>query len=201
MDNSNLVWSETAVQKADRERLNGHGGAVVWLTGLSGSGKSTLASAVDQRLHKHGVRSYVLDGDNVRHGLCNDLGFSAQDRSENIRRVAEVARLFSDAGMLVLAAFISPFKQDRDKLRNLFEPGVFYEVHCNCPLDVCEQRDVKGLYKRARAGLLQEFTGVSSPYEEPLNPDCTIDTASLTLEQSVDHILDLLHERSVLRRS
>lgn len=186
------------MQREHRERLNAHRSAILWFTGLSGAGKSTLAHAVEQRLHARGVRTYVLDGDNVRHGLCGDLGFSDADRSENIRRVGEVAKLFVDAGVLVLTAFISPFRSDRDRVRSWVAPGDFLEIHCRCSVEVCEARDVKGLYKKARAGGVKDFTGISSPYEEPPAAELTADTAELDVEQCVDQVLDLLQERGIL---
>lgn len=194
----NVTWHEATVHRADRERMNGHRSTILWFTGLSGAGKSTLAHAVEQRLHEVGARTYVLDGDNVRHGLCGDLGFSDADRSENIRRIGEMAKLFVDAGTIVLTAFISPFRSDRDRVRNLVPPGDFLEVHCRCSVDVCEARDVKGLYKKARAGIVKDFTGISSPYEEPLAAELVVDTAELNLEQCVEKVLNLLRERGVL---
>lgn len=195
---TNVVWQEVTVHRADREHLNGHRSAVLWFTGLSGAGKSTLAHAVAKRLHDAAARTYVLDGDNVRHGLCGDLGFSAEDRSENIRRVGEVAKLFIDAGMIVLTAFISPFRSDRDRARSWMPDGDFLEIHCRCSVEVCESRDVKGLYKKARAGGVKDFTGVSSPYEEPLAAELVVDTGELPLEQCVEMVLNLLRERGIL---
>ena len=194
---TNVLWQDSGISRANRELMNGHRSAILWFTGLSGAGKSTMARAVEERLYAIGVRTYVLDGDNMRHGLCGDLGFSAKDRSENIRRVGEVAKLFVDAGILVLTAFISPFRFDRDKVREL-AAGDFIEIYCRCSLEVCEARDVKGLYKKARAGGVQNFTGISSPYEEPLSPELTIDTGSVSLEQCVDQVLALLRERGIL---
>lgn len=181
-----------SIDRRDRERQQAHRALAIWLTGLSGAGKSTLAAAVEQRLHLAGKRTYVLDGDSLRHGLCNDLGFSADDRTENIRRVGEVARLFVDAGVIVLSAFISPFQEDRDRVRALFAPGDFVEVHCDCALRVCEQRDVKGLYRKARAGLIEDFTGISSPYEPPLHPEVRVDTANESLDECVDQIVGVV---------
>jgi len=195
---SNVVWHEANVHRADREILNGHRSTILWFTGLSGAGKSTLAHAVEERLHQAGARTYVLDGDNVRHGLCGDLGFSAADRSENIRRIGEMAKLFVDAGIIVLTAFISPFRSDRDRVRALVPPGDFLEIHCRCSVDVCESRDVKGLYQKARAGIVKDFTGISSPYEEPLAAELVVDTAALDLEQCVELVLNLLRERGIL---
>lgn len=195
---ANVVWHEAKVKRADREAQNGHKGGVLWFTGLSGAGKSTLAHAVEERLHAQGVRTYVLDGDNVRHGLCGDLGFSEADRSENIRRIGEVAKLFIDAGVVVLTAFISPFRADRDRVRSWMAPGDFLEIHCRCSVEICEQRDVKGLYKKARAGGVKDFTGVSSPYEEPMAPELAVDTGTLELEQCVAMVFELLRECGML---
>jgi adenylylsulfate kinase len=194
----NVVWHEATVHRADRERLNAHRSTILWFTGLSGAGKSTLAHAVEQRLHDVAARTYVLDGDNVRHGLCGDLGFSDADRSENIRRVGEMAKLFVDAGLIVLTAFISPFRSDRDRVRSWVPTGDFLEIHCRCSVEVCETRDVKGLYKKARAGGVKDFTGISSPYEEPLSAELVVDTGELELEQCVEMVLNLLRERGIL---
>ncbi len=196
---SNVVWQEQKVNRQDRERLNGHGSVVLWFTGLSGSGKSTVAHAVEERLHGYRCRTIVLDGDNVRHGLCGDLGFSIDDRHENIRRIGEMAKLFLDAGVISLTAFISPMCSDRDRVRELIPEGEFLEIYCKCPIEVCEERDVKGLYRRARAGDIKDFTGISSPYEEPEKPELTIDTHELSLEESVEQVINLLRDRGVLR--
>ncbi len=196
---SNVVWHEGEVTRAMRERLNGHRGAVLWFTGLSGSGKSTLAHAVEGRLHAMGCRTFVLDGDNVRHGLCGDLGFSEEDRRENIRRVAEVAGLFAQAGVLTLTAFVSPFRRDRDQARALLGDD-FIEIFCDAPLAVCERRDVKGLYARARAGEIPDFTGISSPYETPVAPELRVPTGSAPLEDCVAMVVDCLERRGILRR-
>lgn len=190
-----LTWHKGAVDKADRYRLTGHRGGVVWLTGLSGSGKSTLASALDRRLNELQIRSYVLDGDNLRHGLNRDLGFSPEDRKENIRRVGEVAALFADAGLIAVAAFISPYAADRDMVRALLPAEAFMEVHVSCPLEVCESRDPKGLYRKARAGVIAEFTGVSSPYEPPQHPELTLATDRLTMEACVEELVAELRRR------
>ncbi len=194
----NVVWQNTVVQREQREQLNAHGSGILWFTGLSGAGKSTLAYAVEARLHALGVRTYVLDGDNVRHGLCGDLGFSAEDRTENIRRIGEMAKLFVDAGCVVLTAFISPFRSDRDRVRALVKEGDFLEIYCRCDLTVCEQRDVKGLYKKARSGEVKEFTGISSPYEAPLAPEMIVDTGQQDLELCVQQVLDALQARGTL---
>lgn len=171
---------------------------IIWLTGLSGAGKSTIANDLAQRLHDKGCRTYVLDGDNIRHGLNRDLGFSDYDRSENIRRIGEVARLFIDSGTITVAAFISPFQKDRDRVRALVAPGDFLEIYCRCPLDVCEKRDVKGLYKKARAGEITQFTGLTSAYEPPHNPELVLDTDQMGLDSSVHRILALLENRHVI---
>lgn len=190
--NKNIVWHQGRVARADRERQNGHRSSILWFTGLSGAGKSTLAHRVDEMLFSIGCRAYVFDGDNVRHGLCSDLGFSAEDRGENIRRIGEMSKLFIDAGVIALTAFISPFRRDRELVRSLVEPGDFIEVYCNAPLDVCEDRDVKGLYQRARSGHIPDFTGISSPYEEPERPEITVFTGRDSLDQCADQVLAYL---------
>ncbi|UJP06511.1 MAG: adenylyl-sulfate kinase [Nitrosomonas sp.] len=195
---SNIKWHSASITREKREEQNGHRACVLWFTGLSGSGKSTLAHAVEEKLHQHGCHTYVLDGDNVRHGLCSDLGFSINDRRENIRRIAEAAKLLTDAGIIAMTAFISPFRDDRERARNIFPPGDFIEIHCTAPLEVCESRDVKGLYQRARAGQVKEFTGISSPYEAPLNPELTVNTGNLPLETCVDQVLMMLRERKLI---
>lgn len=182
---ANVVWHHATVTRARREAQNGHRGAIIWFTGLSGAGKSTLAHAVEEHLHQMGCRTFVLDGDNVRHGLCGDLGFSATDRVENIRRVGEVAKLFMEAGVIVLTAFISPFREDRNKVRAMVQPGEFVEIYCQCPVEVCEQRDTKGLYKKARAGEIGQFTGISSPYEAPDMPELVVNTSERSLQDCV----------------
>jgi len=198
MKSSNTVWHHATVTRARREHLNGHKGALVWLTGLSGSGKSTLAHEVEEQLHQAGCRTFVLDGDNVRHGLCADLGFSDVARHENIRRVGEAAKLFVEAGVVVLTAFISPFQADRERVRNLMGMDDFIEIYCRCPVEVCEARDVKGLYKRARAGEIAHFTGITSPYEPPAEPELELQTSVLTLDESVEAVLALLRSRGVI---
>ena len=185
----NLVWHERRLGKADYRRRNGHPALLLWFTGLSGSGKSTLAHAVEEALFEQNVYTYLLDGDNVRHGLNRDLGFGAEDRQENIRRIGEVGKLFVDAGLVTLAAFISPFRSDRDRIREILAPGEFVEVYVKCDLATCEARDPKGLYKKARSGQVPEFTGISSPYEEPVNPELVIDTSRQSLEASVRQVL------------
>jgi adenylylsulfate kinase len=194
----NIYWHSATISRVDREKLNGHKSAILWFTGLSGAGKSTLAHAVEDRLYQLGARTYVLDGDNIRHGLCKDLGFSDADRTENIRRIGEVAKLFTDSGVMALTAFISPFRSDRDAVRELVEDGDFIEVYCKCDLDVCEERDVKGLYKKARAGEIPEFTGINSPYEEPLNAEIIVDTSAQSIEQSVEQVINALTKRNII---
>ena len=189
---TNITWHETTVTAEDREKLLNQKGCVIWFTGLSGSGKSTLANAVEQLLHQQRHHTYVLDGDNVRHGLNKNLGFSPEDREENIRRVGEVAKLFADAGTIVMTAFISPYRADRDQARALIADGRFVEVFVDCPLEVCEKRDTKGLYKKARAGEIKEFTGISAPYEPPLNPEVTINSAELSIEECAEAVVSVL---------
>ncbi|MCP4236398.1 MAG: adenylyl-sulfate kinase [Aestuariibacter sp.] len=172
---SNVVWHHATVTRERREKLNQHRGSVFWFTGLSGSGKSTLAHAVEEKLHQKGYRTFVLDGDNVRHGLCADLSFSDEDRKENIRRIGQMSKLYVEAGIIVLTAFISPFRADRENVRKICG-GDFHEIYCKCSLEVCEERDVKGLYKRARAGEIPDFTGISSPYEAPESAELEINT-------------------------
>jgi adenylylsulfate kinase len=195
---SNTVWHHATVTRQRREQQNGHRSAVVWFTGLSGSGKSTLAHAVEERLHQLGCRTFVLDGDNVRHGLCSNLGFSIDDRRENIRRIAEAAKLMTEAGVIAMTAFISPFRVDRERARSLFPHGDFIEIYCDAPLNICESRDVKGLYARARAGEVKEFTGISSPYEPPEKPEMVVDTGGQPLETCVDQVLAMLRLRGVV---
>lgn len=194
----NVVWHDASVTRVRREQLNGHRGVAVWFTGLSGSGKSTIAHLVEERLHQRGCRTYTLDGDNVRHGLCSDLGFSEQDRTENIRRIAEMVRLFLDAGTIALTAFISPLREHRELVRQLVGPDCFVEVYCACPIEVCEQRDVKGLYRRARAGEITEFTGISAPYEAPLEPDLVVHTHHMPIEECAEQVVRRLRERGVI---
>lgn len=193
----NIVWHHATVTRERREQMNGHRGTILWFTGLSGSGKSTLAHAVEEHLHQMGVHTFVFDGDNVRHGLCGDLGFSADDRKENIRRIGEMAKLFVESGMIALTAFISPYRTDRDRVRELVREDDFLELYCQCSVEVCEQRDVKGLYKKARAGEIKEFTGISSPYEAPESPELLLDTAKHSVEECVEQILSLLDIRRV----
>jgi adenylylsulfate kinase len=198
---TNIVWHQGAVTRGDREKVNGHKACTVWLTGLSGSGKSTIAVDLEKRLWERGVRAYILDGDNIRHGLNKNLGFSPADRTENIRRIGEVAKLFTEAGVVALTAFISPYRADRDQVRAIMADGDFVEVHVDCPVEVCEQRDVKGLYKKARAGEIKEFTGISAPYEAPEKPELTINTAGQSVEASAIQILAYLEKQGVIPRA
>ncbi|HEY4696980.1 MAG TPA: adenylyl-sulfate kinase [Gallionella sp.] len=195
----NIVWHHATVTRARRETQNGHRGAIVWFTGLSGSGKSTLAHAVEETLHRQGCRTFVLDGDNVRHGLCGDLGFSSKDRVENIRRIGEMAKLFMEAGVIVLTAFISPFRADRERVRGMVEHGDFIEIYCDAPIGVCESRDVKGMYKKARAGLIAEFTGISSPYEAPEDPELTVNTGTAELDDCVQQVIGEMVQRGLIK--
>lgn len=195
-----IVWHHATVTRIRREALNGHRGAILWFTGLSGAGKSTLAHAVEEELHQNGYRTFVLDGDNIRHGLCSDLGFTPEDRIENIRRVGEVAKLFMQAGIIVLTAFISPYRVERERVRGLVEHGDFIEIYCDSPVEICESRDVKGLYKKARAGLIPEFTGISSPYETPLNPELIVSTGKTNLESCVQQVIDELKLRGIIKQ-
>lgn len=194
-----MVWHQAVVKRTDREQKNGHKSLVLWFTGLSASGKSTLAHAVEEALFNAGCSTYVLDGDNVRHGLCSDLGFSLQDREENLRRIGETSKLMVESGVIVLTAFISPLRRDRERVRSLFPHGEFLEIFCDASLEVCESRDPKGLYKRARAGEIGEFTGISSPYEAPINPEMRIDTGMEPLEVCVERVLDLMRARGAIK--
>lgn len=195
---SNVVWSDTNVTKDRRDNLNKQRSAIIWFTGLSGSGKTTIANALEQQLHKLSFRTYLLDGDNVRHGLSNDLGFSDNDRTENIRRIGEVSKLFIDAGVMVLATFISPFISDRKFVRNIVNETEFIEIYIKCPLNLCEDRDIKGLYKKARAGEIKQFTGIDSPYEEPVNPELIIDSDKLSIDECVNEIIGYLVKHSYI---
>ncbi len=186
------------VSRQQRESKQTHRGHIIWLTGLSGSGKSSLAHAIESRLHDIDCRTFILDGDNLRQGLCNDLGFSLEDRSENIRRVSEVAKLFLEAGTIVLISLISPLLKDRQYARELVPSNDFLEVFCNAPLPVCEERDVKGLYQKARQGLIPNFTGISSPYEPPNDPDITLNTANHNIEHCVNELIELLQVKGII---
>jgi len=191
----NIIAHNYQVSKQDRNTSNSHNSFLLWFTGLSGSGKSTIANLVEQKLFKQGVKTYTLDGDNIRKGLNNDLGFWPEDRTENIRRIAEVANLMTDAGLVVLAAFVSPYKKDRDNIRTIVKDANFIEVYVNTSLEECERRDVKGLYKKARAGVIKNMTGISSPYEVPENPDIEIKTEATTIDQAADHVVDYINDK------
>ena len=200
MKSPNVVWHHATVTRERREKRQGHRGATLWFTGLPSAGKSTIAHATEEKLHQLGCRTFVLDGDNIRHGLCGDLGFSERDRVENIRRVGELAKLFVEAGTIVLTAFVSPFRRDREHARGLHLHGDFLEVWCRCPIDVCERRDPKGHYQRAREGKIRDFTGVSAPYEEPADSELVLETSKLSIDDSVEQVIALLHERGILVR-
>jgi len=196
MSNQNIIPHLHKVSKKDRQENNGHSSKVIWFTGLSGSGKSTVAGKLEEDLFKKGWHTYLLDGDNVRMGLNKGLGFSLEDRTENIRRIGEVSKLFVDAGVVVLSAFVSPLREDRDFVRSLFPKGEFVEVFVDCPLEICEQRDVKGLYAKARKGEIQDFTGISSPFEEPLQPEVVLHTAKKSLSASVEQLIKYLAQNN-----
>ncbi|HDG62185.1 MAG TPA: adenylyl-sulfate kinase [Thermotoga sp.] len=193
-----IYWHEGRVTKEDREKLLKQKGVVVWLTGLPASGKSTIARELEWRLYNMGKLAYVLDGDNIRHGLNSDLGFSPEDRKENIRRIGEVAKLFADAGIITITSFISPYREDRERARRLLKEGEFIEVYLKCPLEVLMERDPKGLYKKALAGEIKEFTGISAPYEEPLNPEIVLETDKETVEESTEKIISYLKEHGIV---
>jgi adenylylsulfate kinase len=192
---TNIKWHHGKITKEDRAKLLNQKGAAIWLTGLSGSGKSTIAVELEHALIENKHQAYILDGDNIRHGLNKNLGFSPEDRTENIRRIGEVAKLFTEANIITIAAFVSPYREDRDNIRRLLNQGEFVEIYVKCSLEVCEARDTKGLYKKARAGEVKDFTGISAPYEEPLNPELTIDSSKLSLEESTREILNYLEEK------
>ncbi|SFL68920.1 adenylylsulfate kinase [Gracilibacillus orientalis] len=195
---NNIVWHDSVVAKQDRVQQNNHQSPVLWFTGLSGSGKSTITVELEKALFEKGIRSYRLDGDNIRHGLNNNLGFSPEDRKENIRRIGEVAKLLNDAGLITLTAFISPYREDRDNVRNLLANGDFIEVYVKCSLEGCEARDPKGLYQKARAGEIKGFTGIDAPYEEPEKPELVIDTEDNSVEEAVAEILDFLKDQQYI---
>jgi adenylylsulfate kinase len=200
MNSTNVVYHRATVSRSRREQQNKHRSVIIWFTGLSGSGKSTIAHAVEEELHLAGCRTFVFDGDNVRHGLCANLSFSEEDRHENIRRIGEMAKLFIEAGVIAMTAFISPFRADREMVRALVSDMDYIEIFCDSPLAVCEERDVKGLYKRARSGEIKNYTGISSPYEAPENPDLVLDTAENSVEENVEKVLSLLQERHIFSR-
>lgn len=195
---SNIVWHDHKITRAERSANKNQKPCLLWFTGLSGSGKSTIANALDVALHERGYHTFLLDGDNVRHGLCNDLGFSDADRVENIRRVGEVCKLFADAGLIVMSAFISPFTSDRRMVRKLFPAGEFIEVFMDAPLETCESRDPKGLYKKARAGEIRHFTGIDSPYEVPAHPEIRLDTSRHSVDDCVESVIAYLLERELI---
>lgn len=194
----NVYWHKGMVNRSLRQKKNNHKSFVLWFTGLSGSGKSTLANAMEKVLFDTNHNVIVLDGDNIRHGLCSDLGFSDDDRHENMRRIGEVAKLFVEAGTIVLAAFVSPYREDRENVRSRFPHGDFFEVYCECDLEICEQRDPKGLYKKARKGEVENFTGISAPYEEPIKPDQVINTNKLSIDEEVIQIIDNLKKKNLI---
>ena len=189
---TNITWHHHQITRAEREKLAGHRGMVLWFTGLSASGKSTVANLLDEKLYLRGCHSYVLDGDNIRHGLNKNLGFSAEDRAENIRRIGEVGKLFADAGVIAITCFISPYRADRDAARALVPPGSFVEIFVDCPIEVCEERDPKGLYKKARAGQIKGFTGIDDPYEPPTKPELRLQAATKTAETLADDVMGYL---------
>ncbi|MBF0840888.1 MULTISPECIES: adenylyl-sulfate kinase [Mammaliicoccus] len=195
---TNITWHDSEVTKAERQERNGHKSVVIWFTGLSGSGKSTVSVALEKALFEQKITSYRLDGDNIRHGLNKNLGFSPEDRKENIRRIGEVGKLMVDAGVVTMTAFISPYEEDRNIVRDILEDGEFIEVYTKCSLDECEARDPKGLYKKARSGEIKEFTGINAPYEEPSNPEITIDTEQHSVEEAVEEIVAYLKEHKYL---
>ncbi|MCR1835548.1 adenylyl-sulfate kinase [Oceanobacillus caeni] len=195
---TNIVWHESEVTKEDRRNLNGHKSAILWFTGLSGSGKSAISVKLETALHKKGIHTYRLDGDNVRHGLNKNLGFSSEDRTENIRRIGEVSKLMVDAGLFTLTAFISPYHKDRDQVRELVEIDEFIEIYVKASLEACEKRDPKGLYKKARLGEIKNFTGIDAPYEAPREPEITLDTTKLSIEESVEVILTYLKDKKYI---
>ncbi|WP_458460825.1 adenylyl-sulfate kinase [Paenibacillus sp.] len=195
----NITWQSSSINRQDREKHNAHRSRAIWFTGLSGAGKSSLAFALEQYLYDQGVRCYVLDGDNVRHGLNRDLGFTAEDRQENLRRIGEVSKLMVDAGLFVLSAFISPHEQDREMVRQLFEPDDFIEVYVRCSIEECERRDPKGLYKKARNGDIPHFTGISAPYDIPKDPSFIIDTEQWSIEEAVQEIVQHLEQIGALQ--
>jgi adenylylsulfate kinase len=195
---TNVYWHQGAITRADRERLNNHRGFTIWFTGLSAAGKSTLAVATEETLYERGYHTYILDGDNVRHGLNNNLGFSPEDREENIRRLGEVAKLFRDCGIINMTAFISPYRKDRQDARKLGSNDEFIEVFVDCPVEICEQRDPKGAYKKAREGIIKEFTGISAPYEVPENPEIHLNTDKMSVEECVHVIMKYLTKKNYI---
>ena len=201
MKKNHIVWHEGYINRQDRNHLNQHKSGLVWFTGLSASGKSTIAHYVEKELFIRGIRAYVLDGDNVRHGLNSNLGFSRTDRQENLRRIAELAKLFVDAGILVLAAFISPYREDRDYIRKRFEGDNFLEIYVKCPIEACEKRDPKGQYKKARAGIIKNYTGISAPYEEPENPELILETENIGIEEAAKKVIEVLDKKHIINNT
>lgn len=200
MTGKNITWQPTTITKSDRQKLNNHKSCVLWFTGYSGSGKSTVANELDCLLYSLGIRSFVLDGDNFRHRLNKDLGFSKRDRIENVRRVGEVSKLFVESGQIVIAALISPYRHDRVLVRELFEEDEFIEVFIDCPLSVCEQRDPKGLYEKVRNGEISHFTGIDSPYERPIHPELTVNTDKHTVHEATQFIIQFLKNKGIIPR-
>lgn len=198
VEKNNVIWFNGYLSREDRERLHGHKGVVIWFTGLSASGKSTIARYLEKMLYNLGCSTYVFDGDNVRHGLCGDLGFSPEDREENIRRIGEMVNLYVDAGIIGIAAFISPYRKDRESIRELVGKDRFMEIYIECPVDVCAARDQKGIYEKARAGIIKEFTGISAPYEPPENPDLVIHSDQEDAMEASQRVLDLIKERQII---
>jgi adenylylsulfate kinase len=198
LSREHIVWHESLVSKLDRNRINKHKSGVIWFTGLPSSGKSTVAHHLEKELFERGIRSYVLDGDNVRHGINANLGFSREDRRENLRRIAELSKLFVDAGLVVLAAFVSPYKEDRQYVKDIVGIDNFFEIYIKCSVDTCEKRDPKGHYKKAKEGIIKNYTGVSAPYEEPLDPDVVLDTEVLDVESSIRKILEFLEQNKFI---
>lgn len=196
--NNNVIWQDGYLRREERNRLNNHKSGLIWFTGLSGSGKSTIAHYVERELFKSSIRTYVLDGDNIRHGINSDLAFTREDRRENLRRIAEISKLFVDAGIVVLATFISPYRKDREYIRKRFEGDNFLEIYVKCSVQECERRDPKGQYRRARQGLIKDYTGISAPYEEPEEPDLILDTENLDIATSVAKVIDLLNTKRFL---
>jgi len=195
---NNLTWHDGYVTREEREELHGHKGAVVWFTGLSASGKSTIAQHLEKMLYEAGCSTYVFDGDNVRHGLCGDLGFSAEDRTENIRRIGEMVKLFVDAGIIAMTAFISPYRKDRERIRDLIGRDHFFEIYVNCPVDLCAERDQKGIYAKAKAGTIKNFTGISAPYEPPEEPSLVIQSDQVDATQAAQQVLDILKNAKIV---
>ena len=195
---NNLTWFNGHISRKDREKLHGHRGAVIWFTGLSASGKSTIAHLLEKQLHRQGCSAYVFDGDNVRHGLCSDLSFSSENRAENIRRIGEMVKLFVDAGIIAITAFISPYRKDRQKLRSLLTDGQFLEIYVDCPSEVCATRDKKGIYAKAKAGVIKEFTGISAPYEPPEKPDLVIPSYEQDAKEAAQRVVHLITQREII---